>query len=106
MAITLSASDPATAIAPRPVWLTPPQMWGVVLLAPFLHRGLIEGSVAPNVISPGASAEIMLRIVGEGPRLLGDRRRGGCRLLRRFSGHGPRFRDDHYEKRQQSCGPA
>jgi acetylornithine deacetylase len=28
--------------------------------------GLIEGGVAPNVVSPGASAEIMFRIVGEG----------------------------------------
>jgi acetylornithine deacetylase len=28
--------------------------------------GLIEGGVAPNVISPHASAEIMFRIVGEG----------------------------------------
>jgi acetylornithine deacetylase len=29
--------------------------------------GLIEGGVAPNVVSPRASAEIMFRIVGEGP---------------------------------------
>src|SRR5262249_58041881 len=28
--------------------------------------GLIEGGVAPNVVSPGASAEILFRIVGEG----------------------------------------
>jgi len=28
--------------------------------------GLIEGGVAPNVVSPGASAEIMFRIVGDG----------------------------------------
>jgi acetylornithine deacetylase len=28
--------------------------------------GLIEGGVAPNVVSPHASAEIMFRIVGEG----------------------------------------
>jgi acetylornithine deacetylase len=28
--------------------------------------GLIEGGVAPNVVSPRASAEIMFRIVGEG----------------------------------------
>jgi acetylornithine deacetylase len=28
--------------------------------------GLIEGGVAPNVVSPSASAEILFRIVGEG----------------------------------------
>ena len=36
MAITLSASDSALAEAPRPVLLTPSQVWGIVMLAPYL----------------------------------------------------------------------
>lgn len=36
MVITLSASDPALAEAPRPVLLTPTQVWGIVMLAPYL----------------------------------------------------------------------
>jgi multiple sugar transport system permease protein len=36
MAITLSASDSALAEAPRPALLTPTQVWGVVMLAPYL----------------------------------------------------------------------
>ena len=29
--------------------------------------GLIEGGVAPNVVSPSAAAELLFRVVGEGP---------------------------------------
>ena len=36
MAITLSASDSALAEAPRPALLTPSQVWGIVMLAPYL----------------------------------------------------------------------
>jgi multiple sugar transport system permease protein len=36
MAITLSASDQAIALAPRPPLLTPAQVWGIVMLAPYL----------------------------------------------------------------------
>ena len=36
MAITLSASDSALAEAPRPVLLTQSQVWGIVMLAPYL----------------------------------------------------------------------
>lgn len=36
MAITLSASDPGLAVAPRPPMLTPAQAWGLVMLAPYL----------------------------------------------------------------------
>ncbi|MGJ5176607.1 carbohydrate ABC transporter permease [Bradyrhizobium oligotrophicum] len=36
MAITLSASDSALVEAPRPVLLTPSQVWGIVMLAPYL----------------------------------------------------------------------
>ena len=32
--------------------------------------GLIEGGVAPNVVSPHASAELLFRIVGEGAQVL------------------------------------
>jgi acetylornithine deacetylase len=36
----------------------------------FYTLGLIEGGVAPNVISPSASAEVMFRIVGEADEVL------------------------------------
>ena len=36
----------------------------------FYHVGLIEGGVAPNVIAPHASAELMFRIVGDADEVL------------------------------------
>lgn len=36
MAITFSASDPTLSIAPRSARLTPPQVWGVLMLTPYL----------------------------------------------------------------------
>jgi len=36
----------------------------------FYSIGLIEGGIAPNVISPSASAEVMFRIVGEADEVL------------------------------------
>ena len=36
MAITISASDSALAVAPRPLRLTAPQVWGIVMLTPYL----------------------------------------------------------------------
>jgi acetylornithine deacetylase len=41
----------------------------------FYTIGLIEGGVAPNVISPSASAEVMFRIVGDAGEVLAAARR-------------------------------
>src|SRR5205823_8482855 len=38
--------------------------------ATFYTLGLIEGGIAPNVISPSASAEVMFRIVGSADEVL------------------------------------